>query len=207
MFQLFPVSCHLCHKILQTKVGYDDHMKRHQGVYRYNCTFCNKGFSGLKDLKEHTTKHTNENYFKCTKCTESFRYHNQWKTHEEKHKTQLMQKDWGGFLLGIKLILWWHWDYSVAWKWVFPYSCSMLCWSDSASTSLTSKLCSINLPVLCTLYEIFISQIRIIYNMIPLHLLDSCALVIWYIVSLWVWYVVCICVIHVLVSCNVIYTF
>ena len=75
-------ECPTCHKILQTKCGYSEHVRRHLGMYRFMCPYCQRGLSSSKEFKQHLTSHTKENYFCCDTCPATFRYHYELKKHK-----------------------------------------------------------------------------------------------------------------------------
>ena len=81
-------QCPQCSNVMSTKQGYDQHMRRHMGTYRYTCHYCSKGFSSKKDMMQHMTIHTNQNYFKCKFCEQTFRYHIARKNHERQCQGQ-----------------------------------------------------------------------------------------------------------------------
>ena len=74
--------CEQCNKSFVSMLGYQKHMKAHQGIYRYKCETCNKGFNCTTNYKEHLAMHTGVNYFRCEKCGESFRIYRQLQKHK-----------------------------------------------------------------------------------------------------------------------------
>lgn len=66
-------SCPLCRKLLTTANGYRDHMRNHEGVFRYCCKYCHRGFNATKNYLEHLASHTGVSYFRCRGCNVCFR--------------------------------------------------------------------------------------------------------------------------------------
>ena len=62
--------------------GYQQHVKRHSGIYQYPCPYCNKGFSATINLKKHLRlEHTGMLGFHCTRCGEEFQNLNRLRNH------------------------------------------------------------------------------------------------------------------------------
>ena len=58
-----------CGTTFKSKSGYQQHMKRHLGIYKYHCPYCNKGLDSSNNVKEHLRiHHTGIHGYHCTKC-------------------------------------------------------------------------------------------------------------------------------------------
>ena len=79
---VFPCSYPGCGIILKSKHTYQQHVKRHMGIYQFQCPYCNKGINRTNDMKEHLKKyHTGIRGFHCIKCQQEFTSVHQLKDH------------------------------------------------------------------------------------------------------------------------------
>lgn len=76
--------CSYCDKAFVTRVGLDEHVKKHQGIFRYRCEECQKGFQMKEHYEGHLNMHLGYKAFTCSYCQTGFHYRRSWKTHEAK---------------------------------------------------------------------------------------------------------------------------
>ena len=69
---LFHCTYPGCFAKLQTKHGYEEHVNRHVGVYKFNCPYCNKGLNTEKQVKGHLKQHTRRLGLHCIHCLRQF---------------------------------------------------------------------------------------------------------------------------------------
>ena len=69
---MFPCTYPGCNAKLKYKRGLDEHMKRHEGIYRYVCPYCDKGLGGTSNAKLHIQHHTGLYGYHCNKCQLEF---------------------------------------------------------------------------------------------------------------------------------------
>ncbi len=62
-----------------------EHIKLHQGIYRYHCPYCGKGFSATWSLRGHMATHTGVREFKCDLCGKEFFYKQHLNSHLKLH--------------------------------------------------------------------------------------------------------------------------
>ena len=71
-----------CNAMLKTKWSYQQHMKRHSGIYIYQCPYCEKGLNATKDIKHHLKSyHTGLWGFHCNKCQQDMNNVHHLKSH------------------------------------------------------------------------------------------------------------------------------
>ena len=71
----FPYVCsHVtCGATFKSKSGYQQHMKRHLGIFKYHCPYCQKGLGSSEYVKEHLRiHHTGLHGYHCNKCRQEF---------------------------------------------------------------------------------------------------------------------------------------
>ena len=88
MFQIsssstfYPCTHVGCSAVLKTVWSYQQHMRRHAGIYQYNCPYCNKGLNSTTHVKEHLkSQHTGLLGFHCIRCRQEFKHLQLLKTH------------------------------------------------------------------------------------------------------------------------------
>lgn len=67
-------ACPYCGKVYFTPNGFDEHVNKHRGIYRYICDICNKGFQKRDHYEGHTNTHLNRKPFECPGCRKAFSY-------------------------------------------------------------------------------------------------------------------------------------
>lgn len=77
-------KCPYCQRMFNSGGGYRDHVKSHEGVFRYTCSYCSRGFVAKKNYMEHLALHTGDCYFACKMCDAKFKNHYQLKVHQVK---------------------------------------------------------------------------------------------------------------------------
>ncbi len=83
------VVCQTCNKRV-SQLYLVEHMRRHEGRFRYYCSLCKKGFLGKTHYVGHMNKHSNKRPFVCPKCGAGFLF----KFHMTSHYMSCCQKQW-----------------------------------------------------------------------------------------------------------------
>ncbi|XP_058835996.1 zinc finger protein 319-like [Topomyia yanbarensis] len=93
--QGFRVKCHICHKMLRSKLKTHIEYIHSEGVPR--CNICNKEYSNKYKLMRHLKCHTDPREpgasVRCERCNESFESVSKLKYHKAKHQTKIFQCD------------------------------------------------------------------------------------------------------------------
>lgn len=73
--------CNICGKSFTMKGNLTDHVKLHQGIYRYKCDICGKGFRSKMHYEGHMNTHTDYRPYKCSVCDKAFSYIQSFRKH------------------------------------------------------------------------------------------------------------------------------
>lgn len=60
--------CQICGRMFQYRKGFVEHMRLHNGQYRYHCDVCGKGFMIKSQYEDHLNVHANRKPFECSVC-------------------------------------------------------------------------------------------------------------------------------------------
>ena len=66
-------NCLICVKEFVSKIGYKDHMARHEKIKSYTCDTCGQGFNYHRHLKVHMAEHTGQHPYQCKECNINFK--------------------------------------------------------------------------------------------------------------------------------------
>ena len=62
-------NCSMCEYKCQTRLDYEGHMNKHNGIKPYSCKTCSRSFSTLRHMKTHVSRvHERKFSFKCPYC-------------------------------------------------------------------------------------------------------------------------------------------
>lgn len=67
-----PLECHICHRLLASKLTLSRHIRVHTGEKPYKCSFCEKSFKDHYPMKVHERIHKGEKKHICTVCGKRF---------------------------------------------------------------------------------------------------------------------------------------
>lgn len=68
------LQCPYCMKMFATKCGLRDHVKKHEGDFRYRCNICAKGFQMNDHFEGHMNSHMGHRPYCCNYCGRNFSY-------------------------------------------------------------------------------------------------------------------------------------
>lgn len=57
--------CEICSKSFKSKLGLNNHIRRHQHQFKY---LCGKDFNYKNDLDQHLANHEAKKIYNCSKC-------------------------------------------------------------------------------------------------------------------------------------------
>ncbi len=84
--------CPICGKTILSKFGYDAHVARHSGKFKFWCSTCEKGYWNRANYDQHMNKHLGIT-FSCELCTKKFLVKSSLKRHLEKCHMETPQCD------------------------------------------------------------------------------------------------------------------
>ncbi|XP_039443821.1 zinc finger protein 845-like [Culex pipiens pallens] len=93
----FRVKCHICHRMLKTKLKTHIEYIHSSGASKATCKICNKQYSSKYKLMRHMKSHTDPRdpalSFRCERCDETFESLSKLNYHKTKHQTKVFQCD------------------------------------------------------------------------------------------------------------------
>lgn len=67
-----PLECHICHKLLASKLTLSRHIRVHTGEKPYKCSFCDKVFKDHYPMRVHERIHKGDKKHICSVCGKGF---------------------------------------------------------------------------------------------------------------------------------------
>lgn len=67
-----PLECHICHKLLASKLTLSRHIRVHTGEKPYKCSYCDKTFKDHYPMRVHERIHKGEKKHICSVCGKGF---------------------------------------------------------------------------------------------------------------------------------------